>query len=199
MATPRPIANTDDVNKVRAVLNTHRDHALFELGINLAFRGGDLLRITMEQVVGKKDGAMIIIKEQKTSKRKRNPRRAELNQGCIDALAPLIEERLKQGASMEDPLFVTARSRNRKFQALSIVSLSRLWKDWCEAAGLELDVGECFSSHTARKTKGHILRVEQGMPLEVLQDVLGHSSIKVTQHYLHIEKKEVSAFYRAAI
>jgi integrase len=196
MATSRPIASTEDIIRVRKVLRTKRDRALFELGINLAFRASDLLSITLEQVMKVKVGSKIIIAEQKTAKLNRAPRRAELNQQCITVLKPLIAERLEQGAAPTDPLFVTAQARKGVYAQLTVCSLSRMWKDWCAEAGLELDVGECFGSHSARKTKGHILRTEDGVGLEVLQQVLGHSSIKVTQHYLHIEKKEVSDFYQ---
>ena len=46
MATAQPIKSSTDVQRVREALTTNRDRALFELGINLAFRGGDLLTLS---------------------------------------------------------------------------------------------------------------------------------------------------------
>lgn len=193
MATSRPIATSADVQKVRDILITHRDKALFELGIHLAFRASDLLRITIGQVADKPVGTRIILRELKTTR----IRSATLNEQCVLTLAPLIEERRATGAVEADPLFVAARGNTNK--PLTVCSLSRLWHDWCSLARLPLEEGETWGSHTGRKTKGHVLRREHNMPLEVLQHVLGHTSIQVTAHYLHIEREEVASFYNQAI
>ena len=184
MATPGPIKSSEDIEKVRQVLTTTRDRALFELGLHLAFRGCDLLSLDLKHVQNKKAGDEVLVtREKKTGK----SRRTNLNEQCIEVLRPLIKQRHEDGARQHDPLFVAHRSKNR----LTIVSLSRLWRDWCAAAGLE----GSFASHTGRKTKAYILRVEDNMPIEVLMSVLNHSSPAMTLKYACIQPGEVKKFY----
>ena len=85
------------------------------------------------------------------------------------------------------PLFVSVRNKTR----LTIVTLSRLWKEWCETAGLT----GTFGSHSGRKTKTYIMRVEDELPIEVLMKVLNHSSPAVTLRYACIQDEEVKQFY----
>lgn len=194
MATAQPIKSSTDVQLVRDTLTTNRDRALFELGINLAFRGGDLLTLNVGDVRGKEAGDELVIEhEQKTGK----ARRTNLNQKCVDALAPLIAERVEQGATDADPLFVSAKPRNGSHSRLTIVSLSRLWKDWGMEAGLKN--GARLSSHSGRKTKAYILRTEGKVGIEVLMKVLNHSSPAVTMRYACIQDDECRDFFMQAI
>jgi integrase len=152
--------------------------------MHLAFRGSDLLSLNLSHVAGKRAGDEVTVaREGKTRKR----RTTNLNEQCVAALRPLLRGRRAQGAGPDDPLFVSSRNRTR----LTIVSLSRMWKGWCERAGL---VGT-FASHTGRKTKAYILRVEDGMPIEVLMDVLNHSSPAATLRYACIQPEERRQFY----
>lgn len=200
MSTSAPIKSSEDIQKVREVLKKHRrkgeevrginrnghtrNLALFELGMHLAFRGCDLLSLNLRHVINKNVGDEIVIsKEKKTQKR----RVTILNQQCIDVLRKLIVQRQAEGAALDDALFVSERALTR----LTIVSLSRLWKQWCEAAGLEGN----FASHSGRKTKAYIMRTEDGLPIEVLMQVLNHSSPAMTLRYASIQPEEVKQFY----
>ncbi|MDO8385070.1 MAG: tyrosine-type recombinase/integrase [Polaromonas sp.] len=188
MATTQPIKSSEDIQRVRAVLDNKRDRALFELGLHLAFRGGDLLTLNLRHVINKVAGDEVIIgAEKKTSKQ----RITNLNEQCIDILKPLIRERQREGATLDDALFVAQRSKKR----LTIVSLSRLWSHWCKLAGLE----GTFASHTGRKTKAYIMRVEDEMPIEVLMKVLNHSSPAMTLRYASIQDDECKQFYMRAL
>jgi len=188
MATTEPIKSSEDIQKVRNVLTLKRDRALFELGMHLAFRGSDLLSLNIKHVIGKVTGDEIKVTSEKKT---RKPRITNLNQQCIDVLKPLIRERFNEGAKINDPLFVAQRSKNR----LTIVSLSRLWNHWCKLAGLE----GTFASHSGRKTKAYIMRVEDEMPIEVLMKVLNHSSPAMTLRYASIQDKECKQFYMRAL
>lgn len=63
----------------------------------------------------------------------------------------------------------------------------KLWEAALVAAGIE-----DFRLHDLRHTHATWLR-QQGVPLEVIRDDLGHSSIAVTQKYAHVEQSEVRA------
>ena len=188
MATTQPLKSSADIQRVRDVLRTARDRALFELGIHLAFRGGDLLRFNLKHVLGKRNGDEVVIERENKTKK---PRRTNLNQQCVDVLQPLIAERLTQGAGPNDPLFVSQRERTR----LSIVSLSRSWKAWCDEAGLD----GTYGSHSGRKSKAYIMRVEDKLPLEVLMKVLNHSSPGQTLQYACVQDDEVKKFYARSL
>lgn len=151
--------------------------------MNAAFRGGDLLALNVGDVRYLLAGSDLIRKEQKTSKQ----RRVTLNASCIAALQALVAERLAAAATDSSALFVSQNQGNR----LTIVSLSRMWKHWCNLAGLE----GVFASHTARKTFGYINRVERKVPLEVLQKAYGHSSGATTLTYLCIQDDELKDLY----
>jgi integrase len=185
VATTSPIKSSEDIQKVRNMLRGHtRNKCLFEMGLHLAFRGCDLLALKLKDVQGKKSGDDLIVhKEKKTGKR----RMTTLNDQVMHVLKPLIRERLDEGATPEDWLFVSERNKTQ----LSIVSLSRLWKGWCESAHLT----GTFGSHTGRKTKAYIMRVEDNMPIEVLMKVLNHSSPAMTLRYVSIQDEECRQFY----
>jgi len=183
MATTEPLKSREQLERVRGVLKTTRDRCLFTLGVNSAFRGGDLLSLNVGQVHRLRAGDELVLKEQKTGK----VRRVTMNQACVQVLQLLVLERVMAGAGTDDPLFVSAKRGNR----LGICDLSRMWKHWCSQAGLE----GSFASHTARKTFGYINRVERKVPLEVLQKAYGHASGATTLTYLCIQDAELAALY----
>lgn len=177
MATTSPLKSSDEIEAVRAVLTTPRDHALFTLSINTAYRGGDLLTLNVGDVQFLKAGDTLTIREQKTS----NRRSAVLNQSCIDALKPLIA-----GRGKGEPLFV-----GNKGTRLTISSYSRMYKDWCRDAGLRGN----FASHSGRKSFGYLNRVVHGVGIEVLMKAYGHSRADITMTYLCVQDNEVAALY----
>lgn len=183
MATTEPLKSREQLDAVRAVLTNTRDHCLFTLGVNAAFRGGDLLALNVGDVRNLRVGDELVLKEQKTAKR----RAVTLNAACVQALQALVAERLGAGATDNSALFVSQKQGNR----LTIVSLSRMWKHWCSLAGLS----GTFASHTARKTFGYLNRVERKIPMEVLQKAYGHSSGAITLTYLCIQDEELKDLY----
>jgi hypothetical protein len=71
MATTQPLKSRDDLDAVRAVLTNVRDHCLFTLGVNAAFRGGDLLALNVGDVRKLKVGEELTRREQKTGNTRR--------------------------------------------------------------------------------------------------------------------------------
>jgi len=182
MATTQPLRSSQEIEAVRAILLNDRDRCLFTLGINTAFRGGDLLALNICDVEGLVAGNDIVRREEKTKKL----RRSTLNSTAVEAVQALVRQRYQNCAKSSDPLFVGNRGTR-----LTIVSLSRMWKDWGKAAGLTSNI----ASHSARKTKAYIMRVEHKMPIEVLCKVLNHSSPAVTLRYICVQDEEVKPFY----
>ena len=154
-----------------------RDYLLFTLGLNTALRVGDLLRLTVADVV-EPDGSaktFLVLREQKTGKDKR----VKLNDAAVEA----VEHYMTTEKPEEDePLFKNPRTG----QALSRVHVWRLLNDWALEAGITDRIG----AHSLRKTWGYQAR-KQGVPLELIQAKLGHSSPAVTRRYIGISADEI--------
>jgi integrase len=181
MATTEPIRSYKEIGRILDGLDCRRDRALFIMGINTAFRGGDLLTLTIDQVTRLQVGDRLRLKESKTGK----SRETLLNGESVAVLQELLTERLAQGAQLADKLFVSHRS----LRPLTIVTLSRLWKEWSERAGLR----GVYGSHSGRKTKAYILRVQEKQDIAVISKFLNHSNINVTMRYACIQDEEVLA------
>lgn len=174
-----PIKDLKALKRLKSILeDSPRNYALFVLGINTAFRAGDLLSIKAEQVRDKKAGDDLVLKEQKTQK----IRRVTLNEHATEALRSLLLH-----SEFEDDGYIF---RGQKGQ-LGVPSLNRLVKQWCKDVGLKGNYG----SHTLRKTWGYHQRVTFNTELPLLTDAFGHATQKQTLHYLCIQPEERKALY----
>lgn len=180
--TALPITSTATLKLIKRNLKDHpRNLALFVLGIETAFRAGDLLSLNMGDARSFSVGETFTLRESKTKKR----RMVTINQSMFDALQPLLKQRTNAGD--DDPLFVGEKRGTR----LTVCTLGRLVKDWCWWADLE-EPG--YSAHTLRKTFGYVNR-KNGAPIELLQNIYGHSSARITQAYIAIQPDEIKAVY----
>jgi integrase/recombinase XerD len=58
---------------------------------------------------------------------------------------------------------------------------------------VEVDINKLISHHMARKTFASTVLLYNDVPMEIVSELLGHSSIKITQEYYgKIVKKRVS-------
>lgn len=179
--TEEPIRTVEAIQQIKANLRDRsiRDYALFVVGINTAFRCGDLVSITVGDVRGKKAGDDILIREEKTNKL----RRVTLNEQSANAISMLL--RTDPECSDHDFLFRGQRGQ------LSVSYVNRLVKRWCEEVGLS---GQ-FGSHTLRKTFCYTLYTKHSVPLELLMQILNHSSPRQTLQYICIQQEEIKQAY----
>jgi integrase len=181
-----PIRTTKEIDRIKEMLKANaRDYAMFVMGINTAFRAGDLLALNLGDVRGMELGDDLTASEQKTTKR----RTVTMNQPAMDALSPLLEELRDQPDAA--PLFQT-----KDGDRVTVLWLGRLVKKWCAEA--KCKKGN-YSSHTLRKTFGYTLRVKHKVPLELLQDMYGHSSGTITLKYVAIQPEELKAAYMLGV
>lgn len=174
-----PIKDLKAIKRIKSIIqDSPRDHALFVLGINTAFRAGDLLSIKVKDVKDKNMGDDLVLKEQKTKK----IRRVTLNEHAIEALRGLL---LHSNLLDDDYLFQGQRG------VLSVPTVNRLVKQWCQDVGLKGNYG----SHSLRKTWGYHQRVTFNTELPLLTDAFGHATQKQTLHYLCIQPEERKALY----
>jgi integrase len=152
--------------------------AIFTVGINTNLRASDLLRITVGMVRGIKPMEEMELKETKTG----NVRRITLNKNCTDAIAGLLAMRSYKD---DDYLFVGKRG------VLTVPSVNRLVKSWCETINLKGNYG----SHSLRKTWGYHQRVSFGVGLPELMTVFGHATQRQTLAYLCVQPEEIKNVY----
>lgn len=176
-----PIKSLKDIKSIKKILKDNpRDYALFFVGINTNLRAGDLVNITVKQVMDLKPGEDLVLKEIKTGKE----RRITLNSAC----AVVIENLLNSMELQEnDSLF-----KSRKGGKLCVQSVHRLVKSWCKTINLTGNYG----SHTLRKTWGYHQRVTFGADLPTLMTCFNHSTQKQTLGYLCVQQDEIKGIYQ---
>jgi integrase len=175
-----PIKNLKDIKAIKKLLaDKPRDLALFTVGINTNLRASDLLSLKVGQVRGLKPMDEIELRERKTGKL----RRISLNKACIDVIQKLLASRSYQD---HDYLFQSERGG-----PLTVPSLTRLVKQWCQAINLKGNYG----SHSLRKTWGYQQRVTFGAGIPELMECFGHSTQRQTLGYLCVQRSEIRDIY----
>jgi len=187
MNTVEPIREVRKVMAIRSFLkdSNPRDYLLFVLGINLALRIGDLLSLKVKDVLDEKGEIVdyVYLREQKTKKEKR----VKLNKAAKEALdfyfrQPMVAKSIV--TDLDDYLFTSRRSG----LPLDRIRVYQMIRKWTEIVGLR---GR-FGTHTLRKTWGYMARTKQAVPIEIIQQKLGHSSPEVTRRYIGITQDEVN-------
>lgn len=154
-----------------------RDYLLFTLGINTALRIGDLLSLRVCDVVDETGTVkeFLTLREKKTGKDKR----IKLNDSAREAIEFYLS---KVDPQPSEWLFKSPRTE----KPLSRVQAWRLLNGWAREAGITDRIG----AHSLRKTWGYQAR-KAGVPLELIQAKLGHSSPAITRRYIGITADEI--------
>jgi integrase len=182
-----PIRQKAAIERIKAVLlknAQYRDHCLFTLGINTAFRANELLSLKIGQVLHLAAGDILELKQSKNRKH----RAVTLNKTAAEALRLYIERDMtlqKRMADKDAPLFYSQRG-----DCLTVPSVHNMVKAWCAHAGLKGNYG----SHTMRKTWGY-WQYKRGKPLPLLMEAYGHATQKQTLAYLCIQAEDVQQIY----
>lgn len=150
-----------------------RDYVLFMSGIYLGRRVGDLLTL---RVMNVKNQDSIYFKEEKTGKMIKIKINPELKK---------IYKKYTQGKGGHEFLF---KSRNGKNKPITRVRAWQILNEAAEAIVYEERIG----CHTMRKTFGHWL-FNNGVPIEVIQDLFNHTSLEVTKRYIGINQDSKDA------
>lgn len=188
MSVTYPIKNkkslTNFKNYYAAVKPNPRNYTMIIMGLNTAFRIGDLLKLQWKDVYDETAGRLrthICIEEQKTGKLRMVP----VNPAETETLThyhTICSQKLP-----EDYLFPSLRNKKAP---LSRYQAYRIVKEAAVESGLE----EHISCHSLRKTFGYHAW-KQGTPPAMLMDLYNHSSYRVTKRYLGIEQDERDDVY----
>lgn len=160
-----------------------RNYTLIVMGLNTAFRIGDLLALKWQDIC-RANGRLrrhICIEEKKTEKERIVPINDALRQ-ALEAYRLDCKE-----AKGSDYLFPSTRC---KTQPLSRYQAYRIVKNAAKECGLSDHV----SCHSLRKTFGYHAW-KQGTPPAMLMDLYNHSSYQITKRYLGIEQEERDQVY----
>lgn len=161
-----------------------RNYTMIIMGLNTAFRIGDLLGLKWNDVYDarkQKFRQHISVVEQKTGKE----RIVAINECEHQALAKYYD--LCNAPNADDYLF---QSQKSKGHALSRYQAYRIIKEAANSSGLEEHIG----CHSLRKTFGYHAW-KQGTPPAMLMNLYNHSSYQVTQRYLGIEQDDRDNVY----
>lgn len=182
-----PIRDKKKIEDMKVYLKGRslRDHALFVVGINVALRISDLLKLTWNDVLdsNKKDFKSIKLIEGKTKKK----RDIQLNKASQKALRELLVS--LDTYTMDDYVFKSREGENRPLtrqQSLNIL------KDSAMAVGIEENVG----THTLRKTWGYHAW-QKGFNPALIMETLNHSNLNMTKRYLGIRQDEINDLYES--
>lgn len=167
----------------RDVSPNPRNYTMIVMGLNTAFRIGDLLSLKWKDVCSA-DGELrghICVEEQKTEKTRIVP--------INDALRQALESywRSSQNPGLSDYLFPSNRFKS---QPLSRYQAYRIVRNAAKECGLPEHIG----CHSLRKTFGYHAW-QQGTPPAMLMDLYNHSSYQITKRYLGIEQDERDQVY----
>lgn len=181
-----PIRDPVAIARIKAMLRYNlRDHLLFVMGVNTAYRINELLSLQVRHVLRGVPGHIIDLKQSKQNRY----RAVMVNEEVCEAVALWLN--LHPDPKPDAPLFWSSKTR----QALTVPTCSRMVKHWCLSAGLS---GR-FSAHSLRKTWGYAQRVQYDQPIDLIMKAFGHSSERETLLYLGILPSEVLALYRNVV
>ena len=184
MNTVEPIKNPVKILAIKKNLKKEsdpRNYLLFTMGINLALRAGDLLKIRVSDILDNKGEIKkyLYITEKKTKRQ----RKIKINEPTREALNYYFKK-----SKIFDPDRYLFKSK-KSDKSLDNVGLWYLIKKWTSAVGLQ---GERYSSHSFRKTWGYQARIYHGASIEMISEKLGHRSTAVTKRYIGIDQEEIN-------
>jgi integrase len=163
-----------EVQRFFAVIDTDRDRALFALIYHHGLRVGEVALLTRGDVDLERRRILV----------RRSKRGAWSEQVLFEPTAELLRRFLGASVEPSTPLFPgrTGPLKKRRIQAL--------FTRYRDAADLRADL-TCHSLRHAIAT--HLL--DAGVPLEVIQDHLGHQSIRSTSIYARITSHRRAALF----
>lgn len=162
----------------------------FNLGLNVALRAGDLLKLTWGDVLTDnlevKD--FYRIKEQKT----KNYRDLYFNTGFKSYVTNYVLSH-KEEIKLNDYLFPSSQGGH-----IEVKSLNKVLKQAAKECNIKVNIG----THSLRKTWAYqqlMAHKNDAMFLSVIQEMLGHSTPQITLRYAGIEGEWVKQYYEDVI
>lgn len=166
----QPIRDLEQIDNMKWALRRHcseRDYILFLIGINTGLRVGDLLKLKVSDLKGKRKA---IIKEGKTQKKR------------IIYLDSVYDEVQDYVSTLDSEWLFPSRKGDK---AISPTQAYRQLNKAADFAGVE-NVG----NHTLRKSFGYWY-YKQHKDVAELQKILNHSHPSITLRYIGITEEQI--------
>lgn len=166
----------EELEKVRCACEQERDLAIVEFLYSSAVRVSELTRLNREDIRWESDDVMVLGKGNKE-------REVYLNARAHLHLRQYLDSR----ADDNPALFVTAKAPHERLTRAGVEYI---------IAGLGRAAGvENVHSHRFRRTAATDL-LRMGMPIEQVQELLGHVKIETTRIYCTVTREQVRASHR---
>jgi integrase len=192
-----PIETAGEINALLGALKEwNPNYYIFALiAINWGLRCSDILALTVGSVIagaGKRIQITdrVVVVERKTG----HERRIEIQDKVKDALYEHIKGRVKKngGLCLSNPLILSQKkSADKGKKALSRQRASYIINRAAKSVGIRGSIG----SHGLRKTFAY-QAWKRGIGVDVLQKILGHSSVEITHRYACIPQAYELEVYR---
>lgn len=167
-----------------------RDAALLTLGFCTGYRISELLSLKLSDVVDLKGRIYDSVSVKAENTKTKIGRTVRLNSDAIKTLTRFITTRLKTGALLSEPLFISRKSDGGELRAISRVQAWRVIQVLCELADV---VSKGVGTHSLRKTfAARIYEAVKG-ELGKVQIALGHANISSTISYLSFQQSDIDA------
>ena len=158
-----------------------RNRALFILGCKTGFRISELLKLTIGHVIqnGKQVSRITV-----TKTKNKKPRSVAFHPEAQAAVMEWIQQLESWGITKaSNPLFISQKGT----KAMTRIQAYRIIKDAAEANELDGTV----ATHSMRKTLGMRAWEFTDGNIYKVAEVLGHSNVNSTRHYLDIDQTEI--------
>lgn len=155
-----------------------RDRAILSILFGAGLRRSEVVALRLNDVC--KTGAGTVFLRLRATKGKTDAEQA-LPKWAAVSVARLVQQRLKEGATAADYLFISYQGRGGltpTTQAISDSGVYALFKEYCERAG----AGRYVTPHSARATAITKL-LSDGIPHRQVQEFSRHSSIQMVEVY----------------
>jgi len=164
----QPIKDKAKLEAVKAFFAARapRDNLMFLVGINTGLRIGDILKLMVRDVEGKH----LVLREQKTGKRRFVPINDELSHAF---------RQFSKGRATAEYLFQSREGINKP---LTTSMAYRIMREAAAAVGLKH-----IGTHTLRKTFGYWFH-QQYRDLALLAKYLEHSDPSITARYIGLDQ-----------
>jgi len=185
----RPLTRIE-VKYLLSHANNLRDAALLTLGFCTGYRISELLSLKLSDVVDLKGRIYDSVSVKAENTKTKIGRTVRLNSDAVKTLTQFITTRLKTGALLSEPLFISRKSDGGELRAISRVQAWRVIQVLCELADV---VSKGVGTHSLRKTfAARIYEAVKG-ELGKVQIALGHANISSTISYLSFNQTDVDA------
>ena len=166
----------EELEKVRCACEKERDLAIVEFLYSSAVRVSELIRLNREDICWESDDVMVLGKGNKE------------REVYLNARAHLHLRQYLYSRTDDNPaLFVTARAPHER---LTRAGVEYIIAELGRAAGVEN-----VHPHRFRRTAATDL-LRMGMPIEQVQELLGHVKIETTRIYCTVTREQVRASHR---